>query len=142
MIIFDLECINGHTFEGWFDNREDLDNQQSEGLLVCPVCETNAVSQKLSAVAVRTKSVMPARDMQNDMKAIEELGEKISEYVVNNFEDVGSKFTEEALKIHYGTSDARGIRGTTTKDEDKLLEKEGIQTFKVPLLKNSKEDMN
>ncbi|MCK5311198.1 MAG: DUF1178 family protein, partial [Desulfobacteraceae bacterium] len=49
---------------------------------------------------------------------------------------------EEALKMHYGTSEARSIRGTTTKDEDKLLEKEGIPTIKLPLHKNSKEDMN
>ena len=148
MIIFDLECINGHSFEGWFDNREDMDNQQEQGILTCPVCETNIVIQKLSAVAVRTKSNMsnrvalPGKEPQIDMKAIEEFGKKISEFVENNFENVGSKFTEEALKMHYGTSEARSIRGTTTKDEDKLLEKEGIPTIKLPLHKNSKEDMN
>jgi hypothetical protein len=142
MIIFDLECINGHTFEGWFDNREDMENQQTQGILTCPVCETNTVSQKLSAVAVRTKSVVQAREPVIDIKAVEEFGKKISEFVENNFENVGSKFTEEALKIHYGTSEARSIRGTTTKDEDKLLEKEGIPTIKVPLLKDSKEDLN
>jgi hypothetical protein len=142
MIIFDLECINGHTFEGWFDGKEDMDNQQSQGILVCPVCETNVVSQKLSAVAVRTKAVVPSHQPGIDMKAIEEFGKKISEFVEKNFENVGTKFTEEALKIHYGTSEARSIRGTTTKDEEKLLEKEGIQTIKVPLPKNSKEEMN
>ncbi|MCK5312262.1 MAG: DUF1178 family protein, partial [Desulfobacteraceae bacterium] len=49
---------------------------------------------------------------------------------------------EEALKMHYDASEPRNIRGTTTKDEDKLLEKEGIPTIKVPLLKDPKEDMN
>ena len=142
MIIFDLECINSHTFEGWFDSKEDMDNQQAQGILTCPVCETNVVNQKLSAVAVRTKSIVPARKPEIDMKVVEEFGKKISEFVENNFENVGSKFTEEALKMHYGTSEARGIRGTTTKDEDKLLEKEGIQTIKVPLSKNPKEEMN
>ncbi len=142
MIIFDLECINGHTFEGWFDNKEDMDDQQEQGILTCPVCDTNAVTQKLSAVAVRTKSAVSAKEPLLDMKAVEELGQKISKFVENNFENVGAKFTEEALKIHYGTSEARGIRGTTTKDEDKLLEKEGISTIKVPLFKTSKEDMN
>ncbi len=142
MIIFDLECINGHAFEGWFDNKEDMDNQQSQGILVCPVCETNAVNQKLSAIAVRTKSVVPTKEPAIDMKTIEEFGKKISKFVENNFENVGSKFTEEALKMHYGASESRGIRGTTTKEEDKLLEKEGIPTIKVPIPKSSKEDMN
>ncbi|MCD4743345.1 MAG: DUF1178 family protein [Desulfobacteraceae bacterium] len=148
MIIFDLECINGHTFEGWFDSKEDMDNQQSQGILTCPVCETNAVIQKLSAVAVRTKSVVPdityksGREPKIDMKAVAEFGKKISEFVENNFEDVGSKFTEEALKMHYDTSEQRNIRGTTTKDEDKLLKKEGIPVIKVPISKDPKEDMN
>ncbi|MCK5312956.1 MAG: DUF1178 family protein, partial [Desulfobacteraceae bacterium] len=99
MIIFDLECINGHTFEGWFDNKEDMENQQSRGILTCPVCETNAVIQKLSAVAVRTKTNVPIREPKIDMEAVEKFGKKISEFVENNFEDVGTKFTEEALKM-------------------------------------------
>jgi hypothetical protein len=150
MIIFDLECINGHSFEGWFDNREDMTKQQEQGILVCPVCDTNVVTQKLSAVAVRTKSTMPVSAVNTgngigpeiDLKAIEELGKKVSEFVENNFENVGSKFTEEALKMHYGTCEARSIRGTTTKDEDKLLKKEGISTIKLPISKDPKEDMN
>ena len=28
MIVFDLECIHGHTFEGWFDDKQDLETQQ------------------------------------------------------------------------------------------------------------------
>ncbi|MCP3899321.1 MAG: DUF1178 family protein [Desulfobacteraceae bacterium] len=142
MIIFDLECINGHAFEGWFDNKEDMENQQNQGILVCPVCETNAVNQKLSAIAVRTKSVVQTKAPEIDMKTIEEFGKKISKFVENNFENVGAKFTEEALKMHYGAAESRGIRGTTTKEEDKLLEKEGIPTIKVPLPKTSKEDLN
>ncbi len=142
MIVFDLECINGHTFEGWFDNKEDMDNQQSQGILTCPVCETTRVNQKLSPVAVRTRSPEPAQKPKIDIRAVEELGKKISEFVENNFENVGSKFTEEALKIHYGATQARSIRGTTTDDEDKLLEKEGIPTIKLPVLKNPKEDLN
>ena len=148
MIVFDLECINGHTFEGWFDNREDMNNQQEQGILICPVCETNAVSQKLSAIAIRTKSTLPERshkpkrEPEIDIKAIKEFGKKVSDFVENNFENVGSNFTEEALKMHYNVSEPRNIRGTTTKDEDKLLEKEGISTIKVPLAKDPKKDMN
>jgi hypothetical protein len=142
MIIFDLECVNGHAFEGWFDSKEDMENQQAQGLLSCPVCETNTITQKLSAIAVRTKTSVPVRAPEIDIKAVEELGKEISKFVENNFENVGSKFTEEALKMHYDAKEPRNIRGTTTKDEDKLLEKEGIQTIKIPLSKDPKEEMN
>ncbi|MDR2301903.1 MAG: DUF1178 family protein, partial [Deltaproteobacteria bacterium] len=50
------------------------------------------------------------------------------------FVDVGSKFTEEALKIHYGVSPKRNIRGMSTEDQEQTLKKEGVEFFKVPML--------
>ncbi|MFU8768918.1 MAG: DUF1178 family protein, partial [Desulfotignum sp.] len=29
MIVFDLECMNGHAFEGWFQDKQDMDTQQA-----------------------------------------------------------------------------------------------------------------
>jgi hypothetical protein len=50
-----------------------------------------------------------------------------------NFEDVGANFSREALKMHYGVSEKRNIKGTSTKAEEEVLEKEGIKFFKVPV---------
>ncbi|THB72358.1 MAG: DUF1178 domain-containing protein, partial [Desulfobacteraceae bacterium] len=36
----------------------------------------------------------------------------------------------------------RNIRGTTTKEDDKILEQEGVPVIKIPLVKKSDEDMN
>jgi hypothetical protein len=36
----------------------------------------------------------------------------------------------------------RNIRGTTTKEEDKVLEKEGVPVFKVPMVKKGSDDLN
>ena len=62
-------------------------------------------------------------------------------YVKKNFEDVGAKFAEEALKIHYGAEKPRNIRGVTTEQEERMLEEEGIKLTKIPLVSED-EDLN
>lgn len=141
MIVFDLECIHGHTFEGWFDDSADFNRQQEDGLVTCPICDTVSVTQKLSPIAVRTSSSLP--QTRNDHKdAMVELNARLTDFVEKNFENVGTSFTKEALKMHYGASEPRNIRGTTTTEEDKVLNKEGIQVLKIPLPDNSKEDLS
>lgn len=148
MIVFDLECINGHVFEGWFDDRDDLDRQQAQGLLQCPVCDSFSVSPKLSAVAIRkSSSRSPAgsdRKMasQAQLEVMAEFAEKMTQYVENNYEDVGSSFAKEALEMHYGAKDFKQIRGTTTKEEEKTLEKEGVPVVKIPTFSKDDEDLN
>ena len=58
---------------------------------------------------------------------------KIVDFVQKNFDDVGCNFAKEALKIHYGAVEPRNIRGVSTKEEEKTLEEEGIEFFKVPM---------
>ena len=141
MIVFDLECINGHTFEGWFDDSSDFEHQYQQGLVSCPVCETTSVQQKLSAVAVRTSSQATSiqKDQQNVMSRI---NDKLSHFVEKNFENVGTNFAREALKIHYGSSSPKNIRGITTPEEDKLLDKEGVPVIKFSLPEKDKEKLN
>jgi len=86
MIVFDLECINGHTFEGWFDDKNDLEKQQEQGLLTCPVCETTSVVQKLHPIAIKKSSHNTSRNaLQAKQEAMVELSEKLAEYVEKNF---------------------------------------------------------
>lgn len=148
MIVFDLECINSHVFEGWFEDRDDLNRQQEQGLLQCPVCDSFSVSPKLSAVAIR-KSTSPGpggtgREMavQAQMDAMAEIAERVTQYVENNYENVGSSFAKHALEMHYGVKEFKQIRGTTTKEEEKTLEKEGVPVFKLPTLHKDNEDLN
>lgn len=146
MIVFDLECLNGHTFEGWFDDRADLESQQEKGILQCPVCDTFSVETKLSPIAIRTCSATPSNQaqqaLQANQEAFAELTEKVSQFVEKNYDNVGSSFAEEALKMHYGASEHRNIRGTTTQEEEKNLEKEGVPVFKVPGAKKENDDLN
>ncbi|MCM2283647.1 MAG: DUF1178 family protein [Desulfobacula sp.] len=144
MIVFDLECLNGHSFEGWFEDKEDLKRQQEQGILACPICETTEVVQKLHAISIRKSSACPVsrKALQAGREAMTEFVEKVAEYVEKNFENVGTDFTNQALKMHYGAEEYRSIRGTTTAEEDKILAKEGVPVLKVPMVKKPHEDLN
>lgn len=141
MIVFDLQCINGHTFEGWFDDGETFELQQEKGEILCPVCETSTVIRKLSPIAVKTSQGSAARARARQ-EALVDFTDKVSEFIKKNFDDVGPDFTREALKIHYGAAEPKNIMGTTTAEDDKILEKEGIEVIKLPLPPKPEENLN
>ena len=39
MIAFDLECSQGHIFEGWFDSLQSFEEQNLDDLVRCPYCD-------------------------------------------------------------------------------------------------------
>jgi hypothetical protein len=53
--------------------------------------------------------------------------------VLANTEDVGSRFAEEARRIHYGETPQRGIRGQASQAETESLLDEGIAVMPLPL---------
>jgi hypothetical protein len=63
--------------------------------------------------------------------------ETLQKFVEENFEDVGVDLAKESLKIHYGVSEPRNIRGVTTESEEKKLQEEGISLLKIPMLVKS-----
>ncbi len=139
MIAFDLMCANGHTFEGWFDNLESYERQDSENLIICPVCENTKVKKILSPVTMKSSSKSPQKkpDLPIDYQ---KLAMEIVNYIQNEFEDTGPQFAKEALKIYYGAAEARNIRGTATREEEKILEQEGVPFIKFPVSDKKNED--
>lgn len=150
--VFDLQCGNGHVFEGWFSARNSFDKQASQGLLSCPVCGNDAIERKLSAPRLNLgkrgddahrvpDSMGPAatdHGAENTRSASPELAQfqgRLLQHIrklVNRSEDVGSGFAEEALKIHHGQAQERAIRGTATDEERRELLDEGIAVMPVP----------
>jgi len=49
MKVLDLQCRQGHSFEGWFGSQGDYDDQRSRGLVTCPVCNDSEITKMLSA---------------------------------------------------------------------------------------------
>jgi hypothetical protein len=87
-----------------------------------------------SVSTARKKTEMQTLAMDAARKeAMAKLKEAV-EAIKANAEDVGTKFPEEARKIHYGEADARGIIGKATPDEAKALVDEGIEIAAIPVL--------
>lgn len=137
MIRYSLICDHGHEFEGWFSESADFDRQKESGFLSCPVCSSVAISKTLMAPSVAT-----ARKKEESQKLVFDQAQKeaflkLKEAVAAvkaNSEDVGDRFAEEARKIHYGETEARGIIGNATTDEVHSLIDEGIEVAPLPVL--------
>ncbi|OGP51060.1 MAG: hypothetical protein A2Y79_00480 [Deltaproteobacteria bacterium RBG_13_43_22] len=133
MMVLDLRCANDHFFEGWFSNTETFYQQKRNGEIRCPVCDDNQVNQVLSPVAIKRSS-----RLSNENEAVDSPTKQLRhfyKYIEENFEEVGTEFAKEALKIHYGVADKRNIRGTSTADEEKVLKEEGVEFHKIPFPK-------
>ena len=132
MIVFDLKCLQGHKFEGWFDDGKAYEDQKANGLLICPVCNGANISKIPSAFSI--KASHPEKSPALPQKELAKLEKTLAAFIENNFDNVGSRFATEALKIHYGVTEPRNIRGTSTQEEEKTLKEEGIEFIKIPVV--------
>ena len=82
MIAYDLQCINGHTFEGWFESAETFDQQNESGLIACPVCNEKTVSKRLSTFAIKTSS--SSKNSFASSVNLARINQKIVDYVEKN----------------------------------------------------------
>ena len=139
MIAYDLKCVNGHSFEGWFENEKTFKDQEKKGLISCPVCDMTAVTRIPSTFAIKS-SAKSSPSSGSTAAQMEELSLKITDFIENNFDNVGCDFTKEALKMHYGVTEQRNIRGTSSPEEEKTLKEEGIEFIKIPIPTNPESD--
>lgn len=156
MIIYDLNCDNNHRFEGWFQNAGAFESQLESKLVCCPQCDSHNVRRVPSAVAIsghhpeqaeRETVSTPSAVGSTGSNALMPVGaqamaiyRQLVEAIVNQSEDVGSSFAEEARRIHYNEAPERPIRGEATTDECDALRDEGINVLHLPKLKE--EDLN
>ncbi len=139
MIIFDLVCEFDHSFEGWFKNNDEFEAQQSSGLLTCPVCNSENIVKVPSATNINLGKTKDNTGKQLDPNQQQiAIAQQVSNYIENNFEDVGPEFSETAKKIHYGEEVERNIRGTATEQETKELLEEGIEVLPIAIKKDIK----
>ena len=147
MKVFNLCCSNEHPFEGWFSSGGDYENQQVDGSLRCPVCDTTDIRRLPSAPRLNlsgAKARSPERARNTDsaerqmvaqptVAQMQALWSKMAEHIRENTEDVGEKFAEEARRIHYDEAPERGIRGVATQKEADELADEGIEVVAFPV---------
>ena len=149
--VFDLQCDNGHLFEGWFGSHEDYDSQEARGLVTCPICQSGSVVKRLSAPHLNVghfsdAQAMPASSASDAgsrelVTATPESGQLVQlqaailqqmREFIRKTENVGDRFADEARRIHEGSADERPIRGVATHEEREALAEEGIAVVALP----------
>lgn len=140
MIVFDLKCSSDHVFEAWFKDSAAFEEQKNKGLLECPVCGDKSIEKAISPIKVK-RSSSGAGEGVLSQQAMAQMINAFYQKVIETSEDVGTKFASEALKMHYGVTEPRSIRGVATQEEEEMLKDEGVEFFRIPVpKKNKKED--
>jgi len=152
MIHYQVQCAQGHGFDGWFPDSASFDSQTARGLVECPTCGDTAVRRALMAPSVPRKGrVVVAEAPPPAPPAAEKPAEGATAVAVDRIPDhiramlqrvraevektcdyVGDQFAEEARRIHRGETDPRGIYGETTPEQAEALADEGIKVNRIP----------
>ena len=141
MKVLDLQCAHGHGFEGWFASNEAFERQLEGGLVECPLCADTRIVKMLSAPRLHLGNPKPPAEVRTEPSAQPSPTQTSPEArwlnavrdVMAKTEDVGTRFADEARKMHYGEADERGIRGQATPREAQALAEEGIAVFTLPV---------
>ena len=152
MIRYALSCQKGHGFESWFKSSADYDKQAARGLIGCPLCGSTKIGKAIMAPGVARSAPreapapqVPAPAAAPEPRApVAMLSEKerelraklkeLREHVTKNADYVGTKFPEEARKMHYGEIEHRSIYGEASPQDAKELHEEGIEFHPLPVL--------
>ena len=108
--------------------RENNASQSGEMTESTPVPDAGPVAP---STPVPTQPVALA---EPQMRELAEAIRKVRQHVVDNAENVGTKFAEVARRIHYGEEEKRGIYGETTAEDASALLEEGVEVFPLPVL--------
>ena len=155
MIHYQLQCADGHGFDGWFKDSASFEQQAKRGLLECPVCGDAKVERALMSPALPRKgnarrAVVVAPDPQPAAAPaaspapapavvagrvpdhVRAMLQRLRAEVEKNCDYVGDGFADEARRIHRGDSDRRGIYGEASPTEAEALADEGIEVARIP----------
>jgi len=156
MIRYSLVCEHGHAFESWFADSAAYDRQAKRKLVACPHCGSAKVEKAIMAPRLasskkrKTAVEAPAPEAPTPGAAAavpapvamispqeREVRSKLKElrdHLIKNADNVGSKFPEEARKMHYGETEHRSIYGVASPEEATELADEGIEFHPLPIL--------
>jgi hypothetical protein len=143
--VLSLQCGLQHQFEGWFADEADFKSQLERGLLVCPVCNHHDITKLPSAprLNLRAQDNYPRRDTSDasevaapaatvDAPALQAAVWQALRQLVQQTDNVGERFTDEALAMHRGDIEQRPIRGQATREQMVQLLDEGVDLLPLP----------
>ena len=140
MIKYRLICKDCKiTFVSWFSSSKEYEKLKKKNFINCHICNSLSVEKTLMSPSVFTAKNNSIDDSQiQKHKKIKKVILKYQEYVKKNFDYVGENFAYEARSLHYKNKKAtKGIYGTTTKEDLKELNGEGIEVEVIPWIKDN-----
>lgn len=140
MIVFNLQCGQGHGFEAWFKDARAYETQRKAKRVACPTCADTAVTKVPAGARIsRGAAARAEAAIEGAAKAAawREAVTALHARVAETCEHVGPRFAEEARKIHYGEAEARGIYGEATETDARALAEEGVPVARLPRLPES-----
>jgi len=143
MKVLDLQCPDGHRFEGWFASADDFESQLSRKLVECPMCGATQVSRVPSAPRLNLSGASEAPSAAGQASRTAQAAQAAAQWqahamramreVLEKTENVGDRFAEEARRIHYNEAPARNIRGVASAEDAQALVEEGIDVMPLPV---------
>jgi hypothetical protein len=154
MKVFNLKCEHGHPFEGWFKTHSAFEDQQSQGLLACPFCDSRVIEKTLSAPRLNllggAAQTPAASDPAGAVVTTNTAGNaatvaangvngpalaaalQLVREMLASSEDVGDRFAEQARAMHANDIPIRPIHGQTDIETAQELAEEGIPVAAIP----------
>ena len=134
MIKYNLKCDNDHEFESWFSDSNEFNKLNKKKLLECIYCSSNKIQKSIMSPMVSVIKANEDKISFLDQKLLSEKNQliKLREHIEKNFEFVGDKFSEKVRDVYYDKETKKSIYGTTTPEEKKELEEEGIDLLSIP----------
>ena len=141
MIKYKLTCKEcKKSFDSWFSSSKEFERLKKMKLLNCNFCDSLRVEKSLMAPNIinNIKENSKSKNYENEkFKKFKKEIRKYQNFIKNNLEYVGEKFTFEARSIHYNSKKkTKGIYGKATREQLKELQEEGIETQSIPWIED------
>tara|TARA_S200000501_G_scaffold322594_1_gene318678 strand:+ start:157 stop:591 length:435 start_codon:yes stop_codon:yes gene_type:complete len=142
MIKYKLTCKEcKKSFDSWFSSSKEFERLKKMKLLNCNFCDSFKVEKSLMAPNVINNIKENSKSKNYEREKLRKLKKEIRKYqnyIKNNLEYVGEKFTFEARSIHYNSKKkTKGIYGKATMEQLKELQEEGIETQSIPWIEDN-----
>jgi hypothetical protein len=83
MILFDLLCSQGHSFEAWFRDNDSFERLVAVGEIQCAVCGDTAVKKALMAPKISTSKAAARHAARDEAERVSETSKSESEKASN-----------------------------------------------------------
>ena len=136
MIKYRLRCACCNEFEAWFQSSVASDSQVEAEQFACPHCGSHDVDKAIMApnvAACGNRQKKSCRTHATPTELLQTMRD-IRRSLIENAENVGTRFAQEVRKIHYQEAKARGIYGQASGEEARALVDEGIDVLALPPL--------